>query len=157
MSGNFYKTCVFFGKTAFAHTFTCQPCYLIPPKRRWHIYLSLNQIWAQSQKVAIDGGHRIWSKTMGYWLTLSVWPRMTSRLQWPSERFAGILCLLAKGWGRRWRGLWPGPVGQLAGSLWQIGWFCHLNILDHLDHLHHLDQVNIRYHLDHLNHWDHLE
>ena len=30
---------------------------------------------------------------------------MTSRLQGPSERFAAILCLLAKGWGTRCRGL----------------------------------------------------
>ena len=45
-------------------------------------------------------------KSMGYWLTPSVWPRMTYGLQRPSECLADILCLLAKGWGTRCGGLW---------------------------------------------------
>ena len=52
-SGQFYKISLFLGKNAFTHSFTFQPCYLLTLRCRRHIYLSLNQIWAQSEKGAI--------------------------------------------------------------------------------------------------------
>ena len=52
------------------------------------------------------GHHLICCKSMGYWLTMSVWPCMTSRLQRPNERLSDIIGLLTKGWGT-WCGvLW---------------------------------------------------
>ena len=51
------------------------------------------------------GRHHICWKSLCYWLTLSVWPPMTSGLQRPSEHLAAIICLLAKGWGRSCSGL----------------------------------------------------
>ena len=53
-SQNTFISPVFFcwGKTAFTHSFTFQPCYLIILRWIQHIYLSLNQIWAQSEKGA---------------------------------------------------------------------------------------------------------
>ena len=42
-----------FGRTAFTHMFTFKICYFITPNQRWHIYLKLHQIWAQSEKSAI--------------------------------------------------------------------------------------------------------
>ena len=54
------------------------------------------------------GCHRICWKSLGYWLTLSFWPCMTSRLQSSEtkiKRLASILCILAKGLNTRCGGL----------------------------------------------------
>ena len=99
---------VFLGKLLFTHTFTFQPCYLITPIWRWYIYLHLQKIWTRSENRAVSsnaGRHCICWKSLGYWLTVSVWSCMTSRFQRPSERLAAILCLLSKGCGRRCGGL----------------------------------------------------
>ena len=48
-----------------------------------------------------SGHHYICWKSLGHWLTRSVWPCMSSGLQRPSERLAAILCLQAMSWGRR--------------------------------------------------------
>ena len=50
---HFYKTCLFFRKTAFTHTFTFQAGYLIKPRWRWHIYLDPHQIWTWLAKCAM--------------------------------------------------------------------------------------------------------
>ena len=56
----FFLTYLFWGKNAFTHTFTFQPCFFITPRWRWQIYLWLHSIWAQSEKFAISSARLLW-------------------------------------------------------------------------------------------------
>ena len=70
---NFIKP-FFFGKSAFPHTFTFQPCSLNTLISKWHIYLILHQIWAWLERFVIASeciNCPRWRKSLGYWWTKS--------------------------------------------------------------------------------------
>ena len=83
---HFFLNLTLFWKTAFTQTFTFQS----PPPENRNLIQKACSIVERRQSL-----HFL--EITGCWLTMSVSPRMTSGHQRPSERFAAILCFLAKG------------------------------------------------------------
>ena len=79
---------------------------------------------------AFDGTHytALHCIALVYWLFLSVWPLMTSRLQTPSKRLAAILCLLAKGWGSSCGGLWYGLISPDINLECRTSWWIKVHL-----------------------------